>query len=128
VARNIDRLPKTHVFPIVAKLLSAIQADNVRSALDGTEFDRLLLRKRGLSMLTAKNKVEEWSYHPNPQDKFTISIVQAEKSKVVAAFFVASIHNQKHTSEELATRSLSLTANTPLPNPATPGANTQTLK
>jgi hypothetical protein len=67
--RNIDRLPKTHVFPIVGKLLSAIQADNVRFALAAIEFDRLLLRKRGLSTLTAKNKVEEWPNHPNPQDK-----------------------------------------------------------
>jgi len=37
-------------------------------------------------MLTAKNKVEEWPYHPNPQDKFTISIVHAEESKVVRLF------------------------------------------
>jgi hypothetical protein len=68
-----DRLPKTHVFPVVGKLRSAIQADNIRFALDGTEFDRVCPRKRGLSMLTAKNKVEEWPYHRNPQDKFTIS-------------------------------------------------------
>ena len=71
-AGNIDRLPETHVFPIVSKLLSAIQADNVRFALAAAEFDRLRPRKRGLSMLTAKNKVEEWPYHPNPQDKSTI--------------------------------------------------------
>src|SRR5215813_4583728 len=37
-------------------------------------------------MLTAKNKVEEWPYHPNPQYKFTISIVQAEESKVLWLF------------------------------------------
>ena len=77
----IDGLAKTHVFPIVGKLLSAIQADNIRFALAAAEFDRLLPRKRGLSMLTAKNKVEQWPYHPNPQDKSTILIVQAEESK-----------------------------------------------
>jgi hypothetical protein len=71
-ARNIDGLPKTHVFPIVGKLLSAIQADNVRFALTVTKFVGLLPRKRGLSMLTAKNKVEEWPYHPNPLDQSTI--------------------------------------------------------
>jgi hypothetical protein len=65
-ARYINRLPKTHIFPIVGKLHSAIQADNIRFALAAAEFDRLLPRKRGLSMLTAKNKVEEWPYHPNP--------------------------------------------------------------
>jgi hypothetical protein len=59
------------MFPIVGKLHSAIQADNIRLNLAAAEFDRLLPRKRGLSMLTAKNKVEEWPYHPNPQDKFT---------------------------------------------------------
>jgi hypothetical protein len=37
-------------------------------------------------MLTSKNKVEEWPYHPNPQDKFTISIVQVEESKVLRLF------------------------------------------
>jgi hypothetical protein len=37
-------------------------------------------------MLTAKNKVEEWPYHPNPQDKFTISIVQAAESKALRYF------------------------------------------
>jgi hypothetical protein len=67
-------------------LLSAIQADNIRFALAATGFDRLRLRKRGLSMLTAKNKVEEWPYHPNPQEKVTISIVQAEESKVLRLF------------------------------------------
>jgi hypothetical protein len=48
------------------------------------EFDRLLPRKRDLSMLTAKNKVKEWPYHPNPQDKSTTVIVQAEESKLFA--------------------------------------------
>jgi len=44
-------------------------------------------------MLTAKNKIEEWTNHPNPQDKFTISIVQAEESKSLrcCAFFVAGV-------------------------------------
>ena len=69
------------MFPIVGKLHSAIQADNIRLNLAAAEFDRLLPRKRGLSMLTAKNKVEEWPYHPNPQDKSTTVIVQAEESK-----------------------------------------------
>ena len=76
-ARNIDRIPKTHIFPIVGKLHSAIQADNIRFAVAATKFDRLRPWKRGLSMLTAKNKVEEWPYHPNPLDKSTILIVQA---------------------------------------------------
>jgi len=56
-ARNIDGLPKTHVFPIVRKLLSTIQADNIRFLLSATGFDRLRSRKRGPPMLTAKNKV-----------------------------------------------------------------------
>src|SRR6266481_9506365 len=73
------------MFPIVGKLHSAIQADNIRLNLAGAEFDRLLPRKRGLSMLTAKNKVEERPYHPNPQDKFTISIVHQEESLCVVA-------------------------------------------
>jgi hypothetical protein len=60
------------MFPIVGKLHSAIEADNIRLHLAAAEFDRLLPRKRGLSMLAAKNKVEEWPYHPNPQDKSTI--------------------------------------------------------
>ena len=85
-AWNIDGLPKTHRFPIVHKLLSTIQADNIRFALSAAGFDRLRSRKRGPSMLTAENKVEEWPYHPNPQDKFTISIVQAAESKALRYF------------------------------------------
>ena len=44
-------------------------------------------------MPTSKNKVEEWTYHPNPQNKFTISIVQAKLSLGCCAFFVASVRH-----------------------------------
>jgi hypothetical protein len=85
VAQSIDSLPETHILPIVGKLLSAIQADNIRFGVAATEIDCLLLRKCGLSMLTAENKAEERRDHPDPKNKFTISIVQAKESKLLSS-------------------------------------------
>ena len=83
MARGIDSLPETHIFPIIGKLLSAIQADNIHFGVGAIEIDCLLLRKCGLSMLTAENEAEERRDHPDPKNKSTISIVQAEVFKVL---------------------------------------------
>ena len=83
---NIDRFPEPHIFPIVGKLRSTIQADNIRFALVVAGCPHLASRKRGPSMLTAKNKVEEWPYHPNPQDKFTITSFRQKRLKALRFF------------------------------------------
>jgi hypothetical protein len=49
-------------------------------------------------MLASKNKVEEWPYHPNPQDNFTISIVQAEESLMCCGFSVLPALQISHPS------------------------------
>src|SRR6266542_2711965 len=41
-------------------------------------------------MLTAENKVEEWPYHPNPQDKFPSRSFR-QKSLRCCGFFVAGV-------------------------------------
>jgi hypothetical protein len=67
----MDGLPETHVLPIVGKLLSTIQADDIRFTPVLTGFHRLRPRKLGPSMLTSKNKVQERPHHSKPQDKPT---------------------------------------------------------
>ena len=59
-AGNIDGLPKTHVFPIVGKLLSAIEARNIRFALAFAGYPHLPSKSIHLTKISEVAHEHSW--------------------------------------------------------------------